>query len=289
MAKIQTLKNKENVIVYPQTHGTAVFVNEGEILQDKIEQYISSEEVGEVENVDITAELTSNKVTSIRDTSTNSQYPSAKAVYDFVSNMQVDIDSMKGFKSLTASMDNPVDLDNLTESGIYVIDGDLSYIFNGPSYIGDFAIIVEVVADNSTIAQSLKGSSTMSQAGDRFIEYQRWFTQGGSGSGWEQKIISAYNIEGNMSGVTCDTPTSSLEVANKSYVDNAIPDVSNFATKSEIPEVPTAVSELSNDRNYIASAAASPILVKYSWYGTQEQYDALSSVDTNTEYNIIEE
>ena len=92
MAKIQTLKNKENVIVYPQTHGTAVFVNEGEILQDKIKQYLTSEEVGEVENVDIAAELTSNKVTSIRDTSTDLQYPSAKAVYDFVNNQQIEID-----------------------------------------------------------------------------------------------------------------------------------------------------------------------------------------------------
>lgn len=83
MAKIQTLKNKDDVIIYPQTHGTAVFINEGELLQDKIEQYLTTEDIGELEEVAAVAELQSNKVTEINENSTDATYPSAKAVYDF--------------------------------------------------------------------------------------------------------------------------------------------------------------------------------------------------------------
>lgn len=275
MAKIQTLKNKENVIVYPQTHGTAVFVNEGEILQDKIEQYLTSEEVGEVENVDITAELTSNKVTSIRDTSTDLQYPSAKAVYDFVSNMQVDIDSMKGFKSLTASMDNPVDLDSLIESGIYVIDGVLAYVFNGPDGIDEYLSAKVEVYESKYETQQVQILTvyTTEMGVIRYNEYHRFY-RWGAWEPWSDEMVDSSTII---------------------YVNDCIKgfatksEISNLAKKSEIPDVPTAVSELSNDKNYVASAAASPILVKYSWYGTQAQYDALASLDSNTEYNIIEE
>ena len=83
MSLIKTLKNKEGSIIYPQTHGTAVFVNEGEILQDKINQYLTAEDIDEFDEITTEVEFQNNKVTEINENSTNATYPSAKAVYDF--------------------------------------------------------------------------------------------------------------------------------------------------------------------------------------------------------------
>lgn len=84
MAKIQTIKNKDDIVIYPQTHTTAVFTNEGEKLQDKLDQYLTTEDIGELEEVAAIAELQSNKVTEINENSTDTTYPSAKAVYEAI-------------------------------------------------------------------------------------------------------------------------------------------------------------------------------------------------------------
>lgn len=136
MAKIQTLKNKDDVIIYPQTHGMAVFVNEGELLQDKIESYLVSEEVGEVEDVNVTAELTSNKVTSIGDTSTDLQYPSAKAVYDFVENQMENSD-------YATKAEIPTQTSQLKNNSGFITTIPEEYIteteLNSKGYITDFS------------------------------------------------------------------------------------------------------------------------------------------------------
>lgn len=84
MAKIQTIKNKDDIIIYPQTHTTAVFTNEGEKLQDKLDQYLTTEDIGELEEVATSVELQTNKVTVVNADSTDLTYPSAKAVYEAI-------------------------------------------------------------------------------------------------------------------------------------------------------------------------------------------------------------
>lgn len=53
MARIQTLKNKEGTIVYPQTHANAVFINEGEILQNKLENFLTTDTVKTFTNITV--------------------------------------------------------------------------------------------------------------------------------------------------------------------------------------------------------------------------------------------
>ncbi len=150
MAKIQTLKNKDDVIIYPQTHGAAVFVNEGELLQDKIESYLVSEEVGEVEDVNVTAELTSNKVISIGDTSTDLQYPSAKAVYDFVENQMenVNID----LSDYATKTEIPTQTSQLENNSGFITTIPEEYItetkLNSKGYITDFSEIDPTVPEH---------------------------------------------------------------------------------------------------------------------------------------------
>lgn len=81
MAKIQTIKDKENKVIYPQTHTEAIFTNDGTVLQDQIDLYLTTDELGSVEDVDTPVELQSNKVTTINEVSTDATYPSAAAVY----------------------------------------------------------------------------------------------------------------------------------------------------------------------------------------------------------------
>lgn len=81
MAIINTIKNKDDKIIYPQTHAEAVFTNDGTVLQDKIDLYLTTDEVGTVEDVSDAAELQANRVTTINEVSTDTTYPSAGAVY----------------------------------------------------------------------------------------------------------------------------------------------------------------------------------------------------------------
>ena len=84
MAKIQTIKNKDNVIIYPQTHSTAVFTSGGEKLQDKLNQYLTAEDVNQIDEVNLDAERQANKVLEVNENSTDTTYPSSKAVYDAI-------------------------------------------------------------------------------------------------------------------------------------------------------------------------------------------------------------
>lgn len=47
-------------------------------------------------NVFVEAELKQNKINQISENSTNDQYPSAKAVYDYVGNIETVLDEIRG-------------------------------------------------------------------------------------------------------------------------------------------------------------------------------------------------
>ena len=53
--------------------------------------------------------------------------------------------------------------------------------------------------------------------------------------------------------------------------------------------VPTKTSDLQNDSGYLVNAENTNIQINKIWVGTQAQYEAITTKDANTEYNIIEE
>lgn len=78
MAKIQTIKDKDGNIVYPQTDASAVFIDANTKLSDKIDTLISKNDISNVANI----EYVTNKVTTITDSDTN--YPTCNAVKKYI-------------------------------------------------------------------------------------------------------------------------------------------------------------------------------------------------------------
>ena len=85
MSKIQTIKDKDGNIVYPQTAVQAIYDENGKTLNTVLTDFVKADEAGSsVEDVNNNPELVANKVTSIDSNSTDTQYPSAKAVYNSI-------------------------------------------------------------------------------------------------------------------------------------------------------------------------------------------------------------
>lgn len=53
--------------------------------------------------------------------------------------------------------------------------------------------------------------------------------------------------------------------------------------------IPSKTSDLQNDSGYLVNAENTNIQVLKIWVGTQAQYDAITTKENNTEYNITEE
>ena len=92
MAKIKTLKDYNDEIIYPQSTTRAIVNAEGVNLDTLHSKFVMMEQISEIEDINNEYENTINKVTSIDNTSTDSQYPSAKAVYDaIIANKEIGI------------------------------------------------------------------------------------------------------------------------------------------------------------------------------------------------------
>lgn len=107
MATIRYIKDQEEDIVLPVTHERGVIDSNGVNLQTKLagkqDSLVSGTNIKTINNTSIlgsgnisisggdvpaNCEVTDNKVTTISDLSTNIQYPSAKAVYDYVEELE---------------------------------------------------------------------------------------------------------------------------------------------------------------------------------------------------------
>ena len=84
MAKIKTLKDYDQNIIYPVSTTQAVVDAEGRTLDSIHASFVSAENVEKVEtgNINIYEDV-KNKVTTVDAASTDIQYPTAKAVYDY--------------------------------------------------------------------------------------------------------------------------------------------------------------------------------------------------------------
>lgn len=357
MAKIQTLKNKDDVIVYPQTHGTAVFVNEGELLQDKIEQYLTSEEIIDVDNIELFVETQNNKVTVIDDNATNVNYPSAKAVYDFVSNAGagVKIEIYASKEAVAAPNGSTIYLIGAAtpyEEYLYLEDTatwelignasvDLSSYYTKTEVdtnfakkdkYGDIAISLGRREDTGSVGTNSVAIGDRTQANSNYSIAMGSLAQANASAaislGRETRANGFYSValgegaialgQGSVAAGrwNVENPTGELlyilgngESANSRSNAHTIDEDGTAWFQGDIyvgstsgtnkdegsvklaktNEIPTNLSQLNNDKGYVSSATDSPNLVKYIWLGTQEEYDALASLDSNTEYNIIEE
>ena len=98
---------------------------------------------------------------------------------------------------------------------------------------------------------------------------------GGSGSGLTEEqvrnIIEAYNYI-TMADVEAKGYTTMAEVEAKGYTTMADVESRNYTTMADV-----------ESKGYITSAA-----LPKEWYGTQEEYDAITVKDENTTYFIYE-
>lgn len=84
MAKIKTLKDYNDEIIYPQSTTRAIVNAEGINLDTLHSKFVMTEQITNIEDIDERYETQNNKVTIVNNTSTDEKYPSAKAVYDAI-------------------------------------------------------------------------------------------------------------------------------------------------------------------------------------------------------------
>ena len=195
MAFIKTLKDSNNNTIYPQSLTSAVVDFEGNSLETIHRQFITATGMEtEIEDINIGFERVDNKIKNISELATDEQYPSAKAVYDYVNNLQIDV--------------------NLDD---YAKKNEL------PTKVS------QLTNDSNFITKETESDPTV----PNYV-----------------KSITEENIN-------------------------------NWNSKIDLATL--------DNNNYIKNAVTSPMIIKYFWYGTQDEYNALTSIDANTEYNIIEE
>ena len=147
MSKIQTIKDKNGNIVYPQTAVQAVYDENGKTLNTVLTDFVKADEAGSsIENVNNNPELVVNKVTSIDNNSTDIQYPSAKAVYNTIlANKSVGI---------KISVVNELPTENIDDKTMYLKNNGTSetqniydeylYVNNNWEHIGSTATTVDL-------------------------------------------------------------------------------------------------------------------------------------------------
>lgn len=83
MAYLKVLKDSQDNVIYPQTVTSGVFSSKGENLDTQLQRYVQATDAEAIENIENDYENTANKTTSISVASTDVEYPTAKAVYDY--------------------------------------------------------------------------------------------------------------------------------------------------------------------------------------------------------------
>lgn len=327
MSKIQTIKDKDGNIVYPQTAVQAIYDENGKTLNTVLTDFVKTDEAGSsVEDVNNNPELVANKVTSIDSNSTDTQYPSAKAVYNSIlANKSVGI---------KISVVDELPTENIDDKTMYLKSNGTSetqniydeylYVNNNWEHIGSTATTVD-------LSEYLK----VSDAEDNYVMQISDMTMGGIGNvemlqryvgvvvqykgetttTWPQYQQGAfylgtsqmYGDEAPVAAFTWQEIIGPLKVAN-SYTLGGIKigdglSVDGDGLTTLAPATASTIGGikigdgLSVDDSGVVSVSGSGIQnaentniqVAKIWVGTQTQYDAIETKDNNTEYNIIEE
>lgn len=210
MAKIQTIKNKDNVIVYPQTHTQAVYDADGKKLQEWMNEYLTTEDESAIEDVNTSFEIQGNKTTVLDSNSTDTQYPAAKTVYDFVTQS---IGTMAGQLKIEVVGLLPSVGDNST---IYLVPNDLSdeasiydeylYLNNHWEKIGStkvdltkYLTIVDANNKYATITGADEKYALKNIYGEHAINHPCLSAQGFENSlGRDNEFLTAFKNRGNI-------------------------------------------------------------------------------------------
>lgn len=294
MSKIQTIKDKDENIVYPQTVVQAIYDESGKTLNTVLTDFVKADEANPVENVNDTPELVANKVTSIDNTSTDTQYPSAKAVYNTIlANKSVGI---------KISVVNELPTENIDDKTMYLKSNGTSetqniydeylYVNNNWEHIGSTATTVdlsEYLKEADADKKYIKKMSGNEMDAICTLPY-----------GEREKYIDMLVVCGTFGSSTYKPGHiyQGIDIEQEHFFWNDI---------TEKYTLPTASAEtlggikigngLSVDDSGVVSVNSSGIQnaentniqITKVWVGTQTQYDAITTKDNNTEYNIIEE
>ena len=259
MAYIKKLKDIDNNTVYPQTHTNAIYDEDGEVLQNWMDKYLTAEELGEIDSITGEAEVQTNKVTEISETSTNTEYPSAKAVYNALPkgmemqnnktktiNINSTDEQYPSAKATYNFIDTAAEKKENKIATITVHSTDNQYPSAKAVY--DFVLANKNVGVKMEVVEELPtsniDSNTIYLKQSETGSYQMFVYADGL---WRE--IGSTDIDLSNYATKAEIPTNVSQLANdKNYATiNQIPDVSNFAEKSAIP---TKVSQLTNDSDY---------------------------------------
>lgn len=84
IAYVKKLKDIDNNTIYPQSITSAIVDKNGVALEDLHHTFVKSSSVENIENIENQYENINNKVAVVNENSTETQYPSAKAVYEAI-------------------------------------------------------------------------------------------------------------------------------------------------------------------------------------------------------------
>lgn len=319
MAKIQTIKNKDSITVYPQTHTQAVYDANGKKLQDWMNEYFTAEDPSAIEDVNTQFEIQGNKTNILNSDSTDIQYPTARATYKLI---------MDSLASMAGQLKLEV-IDHLPETGdtstIYLLSNENTegtniyeeylYVNSTWELIGTTKVDLsgylqkagDTVSGDITMTAGTNFINSVSNAQIKFLENGNIRIDAPLASGGSAAItigtagINLINgttavIQTNETGVNLKAntsmtshsltdlidPVNAQDAATKSYVDNAIPDISGLALKTEVP---TKTSELNNDSGFITNIELNNKIT----YGTTTLEDGISELATGTLYVVYEE
>ena len=289
MAEIKALKDYNNETIYPQSVTQAILDAEGNNLDTIHGKFVTSSEIENVESLDVEHEITSNKIVNIDNTSTDIQYPSAKAVYDFVlANKDVGI-NMEVVDSL------PVE--NIDSKTIYLVKsegsntyGMLVYVNNEWREVGSTEIDLsnyfqktgDTVTGNITMTSGTNIINSVSNAQIKFLANGNIRIDVPLASGGSAAITVGTDGIDLINGTTTVIQTMGTAVnlkANTSMTSHALTDLID----------PTNAQDAAT-KNYVDSnTMPKSEIVTGFWSGTQTEYDALGTYSETTLYLIDEE
>ena len=225
MAKIQTIKNKDNVTVYPQTHTQAVYDANGRKLQEWMNEYLTTENESAIEDVNTSFEIQGNKTTVLDSNSTDTQYPAAKTVYDFVIQSigemagQLKIEVVSLLPSLGEnSVIYLVPSEDSEEQNIY---NEYLYLNSKWELIGTTKIDLSNYATNSSVDTKLTNYFTTEQTDQKYAKlniYADTTINVGRGPG---TAVGEYSTAEGYNTVSTGTASHAEGYMSKAYHDGA--------------------------------------------------------------------
>jgi hypothetical protein len=155
IAYVKKLKDIDNNTIYPQSITSAVVDKNGVTLDDLHHSFVRTSSVENIEDVDQQYESMSNKVITVNESSTDSQYPSAKAVYEAI--------LANKSEGLSFVIVNELPVENINTGAIYLLS-----IESAEDSYDEYLYINEKWEKIGTTRVDLTNYFTKDEAGNQF-------------------------------------------------------------------------------------------------------------------------